>query len=177
MRVTLWSAALGAASHIVIDAFTHSQRWGAKWLGIDEVLGQWPIPGEFTVAALLQYAGHTAGSLAAILLLIYVARRRLLERWYGPELVDAVREVDVAPGSRVLFWSVFGLTVGIPVAAALMLGREPLFVAVAMTVAGLVLAGSLVGEDLHREAGLGSSRPIQPSTSDSTAEGNAPAVT
>ena len=147
--ITMWSGALGAVSHIVIDAFTHSTRWGAEWLGIDDVLGHWPFLGEYTVAGLLQYAGHTAGSVAAILLLIYIARRRLLERWYGQRLVDAVRRVDVTPTDRLRFWSAFGITVGIPVVAAHVLEREPLFVAVAMTVAGLVLAGSLAGEDLR----------------------------
>jgi hypothetical protein len=147
--ITLWSGALGAVSHIVIDAFTHNRRWGAEWLGIDEVIGSRPGLGEYTGATLLQYVGHTAGSVAAILLLLYVARRRLLERWYGQELVDAVRQVDVAPTDRLRFWSAFGLTVGFPVLVAPALGREPLFVAVAMTVAGLVLAGSLAGEDLR----------------------------
>jgi hypothetical protein len=118
-------------------------------LGIDEALGPWPFLGEYTVTALLQYAGHAAGTVAAILLLAHIARRRLLERWYGPELVHAVRRVDVAPGERLRFWSAFGFTTGITVLAAFLFGGEVLFVVVAMTVASLILAGSLVGADLR----------------------------
>jgi hypothetical protein len=148
VSVTAWSAALGAASHIVIDAFTHSRWWGAELLGFDAAVARWPIPGDQTVASLLQLLGHTAGSAAAILLLVYIAHRRLLERWYGQDLVVAVRRIGVAADQRLRFWSVVGLTIGLAVAGALVAGRELVFVIVAATVAGPVLGGTVVGENL-----------------------------
>ncbi len=148
--VTLYSAAIGAASHVVIDGFTHSRRWGARWLGIDQVLGEWPLRGEYSVAAILQYVGHTAGSGAAVLLLVLVARRRLLEQWYGSDLVDAVRAVRPTTGNRVVFWGTIAAAVGSAAALAQLTGRSPLFSGLTAFVLGVVAAGSVVGTDLRR---------------------------
>jgi hypothetical protein len=150
LPITLWSVALGAASHMVIDGFTHSRRWGARWLGIDQVLGEWPLRGEYSGAAILQYIGHTAGSLVAVALLLYVAQRRLLERWYGADLVDDVRQIVVLRHHRVLFWLGVSLAVAVPTIGARVLGRDPSFVFVAMLAFGMLAAGLVAGEDLHR---------------------------
>jgi len=140
LLITVWSAALGAGSHIVIDAFTHRGWWGARLLGLSE----WP--GEYVVPDILQAVGHVVGTLAALLLLIHIARRGLLERWYGAPAVEAARRVDVT--GRVRFWSTFGLVFAVPVLVVLMVGRDPVFVGVAATVAGLLVAGWLGGEAL-----------------------------
>jgi len=154
-RITLWSVAVGAASHMVIDGFTHSRRWGARWLGIDRVLGEWPLRGEYSVAAILQYIGHTAGSLLAVGLLVYVARRHLLERWYGADLVAAVRQVAVPPRRYVLFWSGVLLAVAGSAIAARLLGRGLVFVVVAAAVFGVLVSGVIAGDDLRRRGGAG----------------------
>ncbi len=114
--VTFVSAVIGAGSHVVIDAFTHRSRWGAQWLGLDRVVGTVPIRGEFTWARVLQYLGHTVGSTAFVLVIIWIASRGRLERWYGSEAVRRVRQVQVSGARRVVFWSL----VLAPVAAAVL---------------------------------------------------------
>ena len=86
--VTLSSAVFGTGSHVVMDWFTHSGRPGVRWLGYDDL--------EVTVfgyseslASTLQNVGHTFGSFAGLMLLVFIGRRRLLEKWYG---VDRVRQ-------------------------------------------------------------------------------------
>ena len=146
LLVTLVSAVVGAGSHVVIDAFTHRSRWGAQWLGLDRVVGTVPIRGEFTWARVLQYLGHTVGSVAFVLVIVWIASRGRLGQWYGPEAVDRVRRLRVTPGRRLLFWAV----VLAPVVAAVASGPQTnsgrvflpiLGLFVGFLAAGVVMAG------------------------------------
>ncbi|MCB0985868.1 MAG: DUF4184 family protein [Ilumatobacter sp.] len=103
--ITGVSVALGVATHIGLDAFTHKGRFGARWLGYDDAVVT--VFGRPTyVVSLLQYLGHTLGSLAGAWLLWEIGRRRLLERWYSNAEVDAARAVRVTLAGRVVFWAV-----------------------------------------------------------------------
>jgi len=73
--ITIWSALLGAGSHVGIDSFTHGSRWGARTLGLDKVLFNAPN-GDFTLARAIQYSGHTIGSAVGLWLLWRLAQGR-----------------------------------------------------------------------------------------------------
>jgi hypothetical protein len=136
--MTVSSALLGAASHVLIDAFTHRDRFGASLLHLDgEVL---TVQGRvFTSARILQYLGHTLGSLLGVFLLWHIGRRRKLEQWYGDASVDAGRRFSLDRRARGLFWLIVGL--GLP-AGALWASRTD--ESVVFTVIDAVLAALLV---------------------------------
>lgn len=140
---TLLSALLGALSHVVIDAFTHSGRWGSDLLGLDEVLFTAPLRGAMTGARVLQYLGHSLGSLIAIGLFFYIGSSRRLEQWYGEAAVTDVRTFTMTPTSRVQFWVVL-MSVALLVTAGLSAaGGSLTFSAIDGLVFGTLVAGAL----------------------------------
>ena len=145
--VTVGSALLGAGSHVAIDSFTHTGRWGANLLGINGVFMTVPTRGEFNGARVLQYLGHTLGSLAFVLLLLVISRRGLLEEWYGEAVVARARSVTASRSRQVAF---FVLTFGPTVAAARFaddLGVNRLFFPVLVLTMCVLLAGAALAPD------------------------------
>ncbi len=142
--VTLAGAFLGAGSHVVIDAFTHTGRWGSNLLGLNTVLFSVPVSGEVTTARLIQYLGHSVGSLIGIALFLYIGSNRLLERWYGRQAVESARAFRLALRSRLIFWGVSAViflgSAVVLIGAAL--GR-PVFSLFVAGTAGLLTAGCL----------------------------------
>lgn len=110
--ITALSAVLGAGSHIFIDSFTHTGRWGADFLGLNTFLFDSPR-GEFTTARLLQYLGHTVGTLTGAALFMLIASSGHMQRWYGHEVVAQARARPRHPQA------------GRIVAAAVLLGQLP----------------------------------------------------
>lgn len=110
---TVTSALVGAGTHVLIDAFTHRTRFGARWLGLDHQLGhlELPLSGPVSPAGILQYLGHTVGSLVGMVLLVRIARRGLIEEWYGAERVATARRFTLTPAARRTFWAIVGATV------------------------------------------------------------------
>jgi hypothetical protein len=106
LTVTITSAAIGAGSHIVLDGFTHKGRFGSRWLGLDRVLFRMPLRGEMTISRVFQYFGHTVGSVIGVLLLATIAKRHLLDTWYGETAVADARRFSLRPLQRVVFWTV-----------------------------------------------------------------------
>ncbi len=140
--VTLTSAWIGVASHIVLDSFTHSQGWGAQQVGFDRVVTL-PVRGDASVAGILQYSGHVVLSLATLAMLLVVGRRRLLERWYGTDAVADARRHRPTSVQRLVYWvTVAATTVGV-VAAAGSIGRSAVFAGLLGALIGSLLAGSL----------------------------------
>jgi hypothetical protein len=93
--VTLGSAFLGAASHLVWDGFTHSPEtsgWGAILLPFLEVEAATGLPW----FRLLQHGSTILGAVAVVALAARIGRRRLIERWHGPAPAVARRPL--------LFW-------------------------------------------------------------------------
>lgn len=108
IAVTVISAILGVASHVVLDWFTHPGRPGARWLGYDDV--DVTIAGHTEpLSGVFQLIGHSVGSLAGFGLLLLIGRRRLLERWYGVEAVEAARAHEVDARRCLLFWGMSGV--------------------------------------------------------------------
>ena len=103
--VTIVGVVLGVATHIGLDAFTHPGRAGVRWLGYDDVTVTLFGHTE-PLASVFQYLGHTLGSLAGAWLLWEIGRRRMLERWYSGQDVEAARAVRVSARGRVVFWAV-----------------------------------------------------------------------
>jgi len=112
--VTTVSAVLGIGSHIVIDWFTHAGRPGSRWFGyedLDITLFGVTEP----VVDVLQVIGHTVGSLAGVWLLAVMGGRRLLDDWYGADVVDVARAWRPSRIQVRIFWSATttGLVVGV----------------------------------------------------------------
>lgn len=97
--VTALSAFIGVASHIFVDSFTHTGRFGSNLLGLNRVLVDLPIVGDVTAAKTLQYVGHSFGSLVGVILFVLVVSRRHLVDWYGAEVVAAATSHPVRPRS------------------------------------------------------------------------------
>ena len=89
LLVTAFSAFVGVLNHIFIDSFTHADRFAARTLGLDHVLLTEPVP--ITVAKVLQYLGHTVGSVIGILLFVVVISRHHLGDWYGEDTIEECR--------------------------------------------------------------------------------------
>jgi hypothetical protein len=115
LAITVVSAALGVASHVVLDWFTHPGRPGARWLRYDDVdvtIGGHTEP----LSGVFQLLGHTVGSAAGVALLAMIGRRRLLERWYGDDAVATARARQPVVGRCIVFWAITG--VGLAAGAA-----------------------------------------------------------
>ncbi len=156
---TLSSAVVGAGSHIVFDAFTHTGRWGSDLLGLDGVVGTVPLRGEMTEARVLQYVGHIGGTLSFVVALLLIASSGKLERWYGAEEVAAARRRPGSRGGPALFW---GSVVGVGVVAATVIvtrtvGGSTLFLPIVAAVVSIVGVGAAVGSPQPRAT-------IEPST-------------
>jgi hypothetical protein len=101
--MTVVASALGIASHIVIDWFTHPGRPGTRWFGYDDL--DIHVAGRTEpLASVFQLVGHTLGSLAGVMLLLLVGRRRLLEQWYGSGAVAESRAWRPSSSQRLTFW-------------------------------------------------------------------------
>ena len=141
--MTLVGVSIGAVSHVVVDAFTHGSRWGAQLLGLDQVLFTLPLRGDMTGARVLQYFGHTVGSLIAMALFLGIGRRRLLERWYDEDQVREARAFTMSTRARVVFWSVsVGVTVAVTSVVTATGGTITFSILLGLAV-GVLVAGSI----------------------------------
>jgi hypothetical protein len=81
--ITCISGFIGGLSHVFMDGFTHGRGWAVQQFPslnrvVTELAGA-PIP-EWQ---LLQYLGHSFGSLAGLLLMAALVQRRQFSRWNG----------------------------------------------------------------------------------------------
>ncbi len=115
LLVTAFSAFVGVASHVFIDSFTHAGRFGSNLLGLNEVLFEVPVRGAMSTARVLQYFGHTVGSLVGVVLFAQVVSRRHLGEWYGQDQVQWARNAPTRPNAerRLATILVLGVVAGI----------------------------------------------------------------
>jgi hypothetical protein len=140
---TAMSALIGGASHVMIDGFTHRGRFGAKWLGINDLL--FTVAGrEFTGARVLQYAGHTAGSLIGLWLLTDIGRRRQLDQWYGSAAVVNSRAFTLTVPDRCKFWALVAVGPAGGFAWASRTDDSVIFTVIAATLAAVAFAGVII---------------------------------
>jgi hypothetical protein len=81
-HVTLGSALIGAASHLLWDGFTHSPQTNGWAVALMPALAA-PVAG-VPWYRLLQHASSLVGAAVAIGALARIGRRRLIFQWYGP---------------------------------------------------------------------------------------------
>src|SRR5262249_27598537 len=98
--VTCLSALLGGLSHRFLDGFTHYDGWAVRRSSalravLFELAGH-----KVHVFGLLQYLGHSFGTLLGLLLVVELVRRRQFSRWNGLEL----RPFAASSAAASTFW-------------------------------------------------------------------------
>ncbi len=142
LAVTISSALLAAAIHVFIDSFTHINRWGSNLFGLNTIWFELPN-GPFSTARIIQYTGHSLGSLVGILMFVWLASSRRLNHWYGEDTVIAARSAPVA--SRAPLRTALVLAVSLAIAAGWFAVQRSniFFIAGACLVVGLLVAGAV----------------------------------
>ncbi len=161
---TLGSAIAGSGSHVLVDGFTHTGRWGATWLGLDDVLVVAPLRGDLTGARVLQYLGHAGGTVLFVLALLVIASSGRLDRWYGTAAVDRARAVSASRPLRLLFVLVVVGSTVVGVVGSGRSGFDAVFLGQTIGVAALLVAGTVVDAILTRPSENPSERaaPVSP---------------
>jgi hypothetical protein len=113
-------AALGVATHVVWDAFTHDFRWGARhvhWLQERVTIAGHSM----SHAHLLQQISTVGGALVTLLLLVAIGRRRLVLDWRPQErtIARGDRRVLVAAAVGMLAGALWAAGVHHDAAAAI----------------------------------------------------------
>jgi hypothetical protein len=105
--ITALSALLGSVSHVFVDSFTHRHGWGYDhFMWLHQVVA----PG-WQIADVLQYVGHTVGSLLAAWWFWEICRKHRISAWNGSQHEPSQYPVAL------WFWPV--LRVGAAVSGAL----------------------------------------------------------
>lgn len=145
IAITVVSAFVGSASHVVIDGFTHQGRWGANALALNDVLGTVPFRGEMTEARLLQYLGHFGGSLLFVGALMVIGSTGRLERWYGETVVAEAREAPGTWGGPTLFWAPVFTLIAVAAGVGQWTDRSVIFLPVLAAAVSTVTVGTVFG--------------------------------
>ena len=138
--ITVSSCAIGVATHVLLDAFTHPGRFGARALGYDDVVVR-VLGRSARLTDVFQLVGHSLGSLIGIWMLVSIGRRRLLEDWYGDDAVREARAVEVSRTGTVVFWATVAAGTVVGMATGWGTGR---LVEIVRTMVGCGL-GAIVG--------------------------------
>lgn len=142
LPITVMSAVVGVISHVAIDSVTHDDRLLARLLGFDHVLFHLPRIHDVSIALLLQLMSHVVGSVAGVWLFWLIGSRRLLDEWYGAEVVADARRIDISPLERVVFWAVVALSTGAVYLAFVSVDTRWIFKLILGATIGLLVAGS-----------------------------------
>lgn len=145
---TLTSTLIGGASHILIDGFTHTGRWGADWLNLNGTAFTAPLRGTMTSARVLQYLGHTGGTLLFAALLLVIASSGRLVSWYGDEAVNEARSVRAPRRQRLGFAALVVAPTVVTLAIFDRTGIQSVFLAQTAFVPSLLAAGALIDRSL-----------------------------
>jgi Domain of unknown function (DUF4184) len=99
LRVTVWSALLGAFSHVVWDTLTH------PFILLFGGVRHLPVLHATAVAGLpwwrvIHLASEIVGTAVAVAVIVHIGRRHMLLAWHGP--------IPDVPRRPALFWSVAG---------------------------------------------------------------------
>ena len=139
LRVTAYSALVGAASHLLWDSITHPYLLIAHpFLGPDTYL---PALHATAFAGLpwwrvIHLFSELLGALITLAAALHVGRRRLLVSWHGP--------APVVPARPAVFWPVTAAAFAALVAASLALPANHLLHVIAARVLGALLIATLL---------------------------------
>lgn len=134
--VTLSSALLGAASHIVWDFFTHDTGAPRLWPGMaGEAVAGLPW------YQLAQYASGVVGTLAVAAMAVAVGSRRLLPRWHG----RAPSDLPTPPHAGLWWAVVLGAAIVALVPAVLLPWLGGLHILMARLLWAALVATSIAG--------------------------------
>lgn len=144
-RTTVLSALVGVLSHVLVDSFTHGDRFLSLLFGLDTVLFTLPRIGEVDIARMLQSIGHVIGSIIGLWLFWVIGSRRLLDDWYGPDVVRTARGAEVTVGQRVVFWSLVPAMAGLSYLVFAPVETRWVFKLMLGATVGALIAGSFIG--------------------------------
>ncbi len=142
LLVTALSSFIGVFSHVAIDSFTHAGRFGSNLFGLQRTLVDSPF-GEVSGARLLQYLGHTVGSLVGMILFVLVVSRRHLGEWYGPDQIHVAQRAPVHPAATRRLGLVLGACLVFSGVWGDATERVPIFHLGLCVVIGLLFAGTI----------------------------------
>lgn len=104
------SALLGGFSHVFVDGFTHPHSWAALRIAR---LREYVLPG-FTWADVLQYIGHSFGSLVGLAMFTCLVSQRCISRWNQSTPSRKPSQLDIEPAFWI--WLGYGSLLCIPAA-------------------------------------------------------------
>lgn len=148
--MTVVGVTVGIVTHVVLDWFTHGERWLPQRLGYADTTVTW-FGDAMTAPEALQIVGHVGLSLTTVALVWHLGRHRKLEAWYGVDAVDRARAVTL--GRRAVTWWYGSVSVG--AALGIVWAGSSFWVVGVERIAIGVYAGAIVGAAIvRRRAGV-----------------------
>ena len=152
-RTTVIGVAIGIITHIVLDWFTHGERWVPRRLGYAEATVTW-FGETMTAPEALQIVGHISLSVTTAALAWHLGRHRKLDDWYGVATVRGARAVSLGASAAVWWYGTVGAGAAIGAAWAGGAGTSDWVVGVERIALGVYL-GAIAGAALvRRRAGV-----------------------
>ena len=141
---------VGIVTHVVLDWFTHGERWLPQRLGYADTTVTW-FGDPMTAPEALQIIGHVGLSVTTVVLMWHLGRHRKLDEWYGADVVERARAVTLGPGAAAGWYAALGAGA---IAGAVWAGSSFWVVGVERIAIG-VYVGAIVGAALvRRRAGV-----------------------
>ena len=138
MLVTLFSSIIGVYSHVLLDSFTHPNRWGSNLFRLNKI-----AIGDVSGAEILQYLSHPIGSLIGLALLVVVVSDRHMADWYGSAALARSRSAPIGADSTRITIMVSVSSLGVGIAWGILQQQAVLFTTGLSFALGLLVAGWL----------------------------------
>lgn len=143
--MTVTGVFVGIVTHVVLDWFTHGERWLPQRLGYADTTVTW-FGDTMTAPEALQIVGHVGLSVTTVALTWHLGRHRRLEEWYGADTVARARATRLGSNAVVGWYAalVLGAVIG-----AVWAGSSFWVIGVERVAIG-VYVGAIVGAALVR---------------------------
>ena len=143
--MTVTGVFVGIVTHVVLDWFTHGERWVPQRLGYADTTVTW-FGDAMTAPEALQIVGHVGLTATTVALAWSVGRRRKLDEWYGSGAVDRARSATLGRPPAVRWY----IAVALGAAAGAMWAGSSFWVVGVERIAIGVYLGAIVGAVLVR---------------------------
>lgn len=148
--MTIVGVFIGIVTHVVLDWFTHGERWLPQRLGYADTTVTW-FGDTMTVPEALQIVGHVGLSITTVVLAWHLGRHRKLDEWYGGGTVERARAATLGTNAVVGWYTSLALGAA---AGAVWAGSSFWVVGVERIAIG-VYVGAIVGAAVvRRRAGV-----------------------